>query len=179
LELPWKELAFVSGFPLNRVANSKMPHMAIDLGQWRYDQFSYLEKQRLWHPSEMSTERDQICAITRVHLPRSRLISLELVGGQIGEKIRKDYPDLKLDAVIDRVVVSRYRTKFGEELLKQERGDLTDLDRQVAQSLASGVLISERGDSISRQWNFGESASDALALLGGSWTFLFVFAGGI
>lgn len=109
-----------------------------------------------------------------MRLPRSRLIPLELIGGQVGDKIRKDHPNLKLDAVIDREVVSHYRTEHVKELLRQERGDLTELDHQVTQSLASGALVSERLDS--RKRSFGESASDALAVFGGSWTFLLVFA---
>ena len=53
-------------------------------------------------------------------------------------------PDLKSDALIDRNIVNRYRRKYVDELLRQERGELTDLDHQVAQSLASDALISEQ-----------------------------------
>jgi hypothetical protein len=72
----------------------------------------------------MSTEKSQICAITRARLPRSRLIPFELISGQVREKIRKGHLNLKLDAEVDRDVVHRYRTKYVEQLLKQERGDL-------------------------------------------------------
>jgi uncharacterized membrane protein len=125
----------------------------------------------------MVVDKGQTCAISGVRLPRSRLVPLELVSGPASDQIRKEHPDLKSDALIDRNVVNRYRRKYVEELLRQERGELTDLDHQVAQSLASGVLISEQLDSRSKPRSFGESASDALALLGGSWTFLLVFAG--
>ena len=125
----------------------------------------------------MVVDKGQTCALSGVRLPRSRLVPLELVSGPASDQIRKEHPDLKSDALIDRNVVNRYRRKYVEELLRQERGELTDLDHQVAQSLASGVLISEQLDSRSKQRSFGESASDALALLGGSWTFLLVFAG--
>jgi uncharacterized membrane protein len=125
----------------------------------------------------MVADKGQTCALSGVRLPRSRLVPLELVSGPASDQIRKEHPDLKSDALIDRNVVNRYRRKYVEELLRQERGELTDLDHQVAQSLASGVLISEQLDSRSKPRSFGESASDALALLGGSWTFLLVFAG--
>jgi uncharacterized membrane protein len=125
----------------------------------------------------MVVDKGQTCALSGVRLPRSRLVPLELVSGPASDQIRKEHPDLKSDALIDRNVVNRYRRKYVEELLRQERGELTDLDHQVAQSLASGVLISEQLDSRSKPRSFGESASDALALLGGSWTFLLVFAG--
>ena len=125
----------------------------------------------------MVVDKGQTCAPSGVRLPRSRLVPLELVSGPASDQIRKEHPDLKSDALIDRNVVNRYRRKYVGELLRQERGESTDLDHQVAQSLASGVLISEQLDSRSKQRSFGESASDALALLGGSWTFLLVFPG--
>ena len=43
-------------------------------------------------------------------------------------------------------------------------------------SLAGGSLISEELDSQGKQRNLGGFASDTLALFGGSWTFLILFA---
>ena len=53
---------------------------------------------------------------------------------------------------------------------------MSALDRQVAQSLAKGELISRNLDigEPSRR-SFGERASDLLAAFGGSWSFLIVF----
>ena len=62
---------------------------------------------------------------------------------RLQRKSGRNIPTLKSDALIDRNIVNRYRRKYVEELLGQERGQLTDLDHQVAQSVASGALISE------------------------------------
>ena len=124
----------------------------------------------------MVVDKGQTCALSGVRLPRSRLVPLELVSGPASDQIRKEHPDLKSDALIDRNVVNRYRRKYVEELLRQERGELTDLDHQVAQSLAGGSLISEELDSQGKQRNLGGFASDTMALFGGSWTFLILFA---
>ena len=108
----------------------------------------------------MVADKGQICALSGVRIPRSRLVPYELVSGPASEHIRKEHPNLKSDALIDRDIVNRYRREYVEELLRQERGELTDLDHQVAQSLASGVLISEQLDSQINKgiWRF---ASDA------------------
>ena len=113
----------------------------------------------------MVADSGQICALSGMRLPRSRLVPYELVSGPASEHIRKEHPDLQSDALIDRDIVNRYRRKYVEELLKQERGELNDLDHQVAQSLAGGSLISEELDSRGKQWNFGESASDGFGTI--------------
>ena len=124
----------------------------------------------------MVADSGQICALSGMRIPRSRLVPYELVSGPASEHIRKEHPNLQSDALIDRDIVNRYRREYVEELLKQERGELNDLDHQVAQSLAGGSLISEELDSQGKQRNLGGFASDTLALFGGSWTFLILFA---
>jgi hypothetical protein len=77
----------------------------------------------------MVADKGQTCALSGVRLPRSRLVPLELVSGPASDQIRKEHPDLKSGALIDRNVVNRYRRKYVEELLRQEGGELTDLDQ--------------------------------------------------
>jgi uncharacterized membrane protein len=63
-----------------------------------------------------------------------------------------------------------------KEVLKAERGELTELDSQVARSLEQNEIVSqnvERGYGEER--SLGERLSDRLASFGGSWTFLIAF----
>jgi len=117
-----------------------------------------------------------ICALTGKRMSRSQLIPLDLVSRQIADRIRADHPELGSDVLVSRAEIDRYRAAYVEELLLTERGELSALDRQVAQSLAKGELISENLDigEPSRR-SFGERASDLLAAFGGSWSFLIVF----
>jgi uncharacterized membrane protein len=121
-------------------------------------------------------EKPLLCALTGKRMSRSQLVPLDLVNRQIADRIRSDHPDLGSDALISRAEIDRYRAAYVEELLLTERGELSELDRQVAQSLAKGELISENletGEPFRR--TFGERASDVLAAFGGSWSFLIVF----
>ncbi|HEX2430785.1 MAG TPA: DUF1003 domain-containing protein [Aestuariivirgaceae bacterium] len=122
------------------------------------------------------TDKGMICALTGKRMSRSQLIPLDLVSRQIGDRIRADHPELGSDVLVSRAEIDRYRAAYVEELLLTERGELSALDRQVAQSLAKGELISENLDigEPSRR-SFGERASDLLAAFGGSWSFLIVF----
>ena len=117
-----------------------------------------------------------ICALTGKRMSRSQLIPLDLVSRQIADRIRADHPELGSDVLVSRAEIDRYRAAYVEELLLTERGELSELDRQVAQSLAKGELISKNLDigEPSRR-SFGERASDLLAAFGGSWSFLIVF----
>jgi uncharacterized membrane protein len=121
-------------------------------------------------------DKGMICALTGKRMSRSQLIPLDLVSRQIADRIRADHPELGSDVLVSRAEIDRYRAAYVEELLLTERGELSALDRQVAQSLAKGELISENLDigEPSRR-SFGERASDLLAAFGGSWSFLIVF----
>jgi uncharacterized membrane protein len=121
-------------------------------------------------------DKSMICALTGKRMSRSQLVPLDLVNRQIADRIRTDHPELAADALVSRAEIDRHRAAYVEELLLTERGELSELDRQVAQSLARGELISEdlETDEPSRR-TFGERASDVLASFGGSWSFLIVF----
>jgi uncharacterized membrane protein len=124
-----------------------------------------------------ATKTDLKCAITGRALPRSQLVPLELLRPSIAERIRKDHPGLAHDALISRLEADRYRILYVEELLREERGELSDLDQQVARSLAEGELISENIErDFETRRSLGERTSDALATFGGSWAFLTAFA---
>jgi uncharacterized membrane protein len=120
------------------------------------------------------------CAISGVAHPASDLIPIELLRRPLAERIRKDHPALPADALISRREANRYRTAYVEELLIAERGELSNLEEQVARSLVEGELISANieKDYAARR-SFPERASDNLANFGGSWLFLIFFALGL
>jgi uncharacterized membrane protein len=117
------------------------------------------------------------CAISGLAHPASNLIPIELLRRSLAERIRKDHPELPADALISRQEANRYRTAYVEELLVAERGELSNLEQQVARSLVEGELLSQNieKDYATRR-SFSERASDNLASFGGSWLFLICFA---
>lgn len=117
------------------------------------------------------------CAITGEELPENKLVALDHLRPSLVERIRQDYPDLADDAAISRREADRYRVLYVEELLRQERGELTKLDAEVARSLAQGEFVSQNVEAgYAEARTFGERLSDALAAFGGSWSFLIGFA---
>jgi hypothetical protein len=94
----------------------------------------------------------------------------------IADRIRQDHPLLESEALISRAEADRYRSLYVEEVLKTERGELTELDRQVARSLEQNEILSQNVEQdYGEERTLGERLSDRLASFGGSWTFLITF----
>ena len=118
-----------------------------------------------------------ICALTGKEFSRGNVVSLAAVMPSLVERIRKDHPDLKEDAYVSRKELDHYRALYVTELLRAESGDVSEIEAQVAQSLATHETLAENvEEEFSAQRTIGEILSDGLAQFGGSWTFLIVFA---
>jgi uncharacterized membrane protein len=117
-----------------------------------------------------------VCAISGKERPRRDVVSLDAVRPSLAERIRRDCPDLAPDAFISLAELAKFRTLYVEELLLAENGELTELDRQVAESIATHETLAENTDEeIEEQWTLAERLSDHLASFGGSWTFISLF----
>jgi hypothetical protein len=122
-------------------------------------------------------ERTARCEITGALLPVHDLVPLEHLRPAVAQRVRAAFPKLAPSASISRAEADRFRVLYVEELLRDERGELTKLDRDVARSLAEGELLSQNVEEGYRETRtIGEQLSDALANFGGSWTFLIAFA---
>ena len=127
-------------------------------------------------PATVSSKR-ALCAISGKRRPKRDLVSLDDLRPALSERIRQDYPDLPPDALISRAEVARYRATYVAELLQAEHGELTELDRRVAESMATHETLAENVDEeYEDHRTLGERLSDHLASFGGSWAFLTSFA---
>jgi uncharacterized membrane protein len=71
----------------------------------------------------------------------------------------------------------RYRSRYVQFLLEEERGELNRLDRAVVSSFASGSLLAEDVSARATQaLSFGDRAADRVAAFGGSWGFILSFS---
>jgi uncharacterized membrane protein len=130
-------------------------------------------------PDKQKTKK-QPCAITGKDFSRRDLVALDALRPSLADRIRQDHPELGYDSLISKGELARYRTKYVEELLKAEHGDLTELDRQVAESLATHETLAENIEAeFDVERTFGERLSDHLASFGGSWTFIIIFGVGL
>jgi uncharacterized membrane protein len=116
------------------------------------------------------------CAITGRQLPKKDLIRLDELRPTLADRIRADHAGLTDEALIARSEVNRYRNLYVEEILRQEHGEFTELDRQVVESIANQDTIAENvEDDFLEHRTLGQRLSDGLATFGGSWIFLSSF----
>ena len=117
-----------------------------------------------------------ICALSGRELSRRRAVVVDSLRPTLLDRMREDYPNLADDSYVDMAEVERYRTLYVEEMLKLERGELSHLDQQVADSMAHHETVVENiEDEFEEHRSFGERVSDHLASFGGSWAFLISF----
>jgi uncharacterized membrane protein len=116
------------------------------------------------------------CAITGRQIAKKDLIRFDELRPALTERIRADHPGLADDALIDRNEVNRYRSLYVEQMLREEHGEFSELDRQVAESIANQDTIAENvEEDFLEKRTLGQRLSDHLASFGGSWTFLMAF----
>lgn len=121
-----------------------------------------------------------ICALTGMPRRRDELMSLDAIHHGVEELIRSDHPTIAPDALVSRSEIAKYRARYVENLLRLEKGELSDLERQVAGSIARHETLSENiAAGFQEHRTFGEKLSDGFADFGGSWTFIALFMGAL
>ncbi|MGX5732854.1 DUF1003 domain-containing protein [Bosea thiooxidans] len=128
-------------------------------------------------PAGSGGKKRGVCAISGQETARKNLIEIGALRPALADHIRNDFPELPDHALISLKELARYRTRYVEEILREEHGEYSDLDREVAESIARQETIAENvEDDFEEHRTLGERLSDNLARFGGSWAFLISFA---
>jgi uncharacterized membrane protein len=91
--------------------------------------------------------------------------------------IKHEYPGWSDGCYICKRDITLYRTKEVQMIIKEEVGELSDLEKEVLESLQRHeVLASNTEQEFEQDRSFGEKLSDKIAAFGGSWKFLILFS---
>ena len=100
-----------------------------------------------------------------------------LIRPAVAQAMMLDHPGLHADSLICGKHVAPYRSSYVTDLLERERGELSELEKQVLESLAREETVSENvEEQYDDKRSFGERAADVVAEFGGSWHFIGSFA---
>jgi uncharacterized membrane protein len=103
-------------------------------------------------------------------------VAFNAIRPAVAHALAADHPNLAPDARICRRHLVDYRTRYVEEMLARERGELSDLERQVVESVAREEIVSR---NLEQAWSdrrtMGERVADLVADFGGSWKFIISF----
>lgn len=117
-----------------------------------------------------------ICQLCQHSFPKSQVVPWIAVRPGVSALIKAELPDWQEGSSICRPDLARFRRRYVETLLSDERGELSALDRDVVDSLANGQIISRSPSDVqTTPATFGERTADYVAEFGGSWTFILSF----
>ena len=120
--------------------------------------------------------RKYVCAVTGAPVRRKDAMRLADVRPELAERLRLDYPGLLPDALVSREALAKARGSMVEDILREEHGEITEIERQVIESLARQETVSENvEDEFEEHRSFADRMSDGLASFGGSWRFIIAF----
>ncbi|WP_018477853.1 DUF1003 domain-containing protein [Pontibacter roseus] len=117
-----------------------------------------------------------ICHLTKRHLPLSQLVQGAAIRRPIFQLIQSDFPDFKDESYIAVGNLNGYRKRYLEVMLEKEIGELTELEKEVLESIHENELLSSNVEAeLGENLRLGERMADNIATFGGSWTFIIFF----
>lgn len=118
------------------------------------------------------------CEITGKQMPDSKLIPINTLREPVTALLLKDHPSINLDSYVSKELVNQYRYKHVEQLLQDENGELSTLDKEVLDKINASELLSHNIEpELEEELTFGQKIADHIAEFGGSWTFILSFLG--
>lgn len=119
-----------------------------------------------------------VCAITKRECAPGDAVSYHTVRPSLARFIQKEHPEFTPDSWISREALNGFRAEYVEDALEEELGEITDMEREVIDSLKENEIISEAPDKDEEDANrtLGERISDGVADFGGSWKFIISFS---
>ncbi len=107
---------------------------------------------------------------------RADLIPASVVRAAIADLIRESTGKWDPGGFVCMEDYNNFRYLYVQRLLERERGDLSELDREVLDSLSHYELLSSsENEEFESDLTFGQRLSDRMAAFGGSWTFIISF----
>jgi uncharacterized membrane protein len=116
------------------------------------------------------------CEATGKVLPDIDLVPLSTLRETVLQLVLHDHPNININGYISKDTVNQYRYKHVEQMLKDENGELSALDKEVLKKLRNSKLFSRNIETeLEVELTFGQKIADHIAEFGGSWTFILSF----
>ncbi|MDF2853868.1 MAG: hypothetical protein K0S31_4553 [Sphingobacterium multivorum] len=117
-----------------------------------------------------------ISDISGQQFPSEQRILGASIRQPIFKLIKKEYPGFSKDKYIAASELTRFKETYIAEFLKDESGQLSQLDQQVINSFKENKVISASLDGDNMEpVSVGDRVADKVAEFGGSWTFIISF----
>jgi uncharacterized membrane protein len=126
--------------------------------------------------TNMTQSEDRFCQICGNKAPAADLAMAQLVRPVVVDVIKRSFPEWSADGFICADDLNRFRNRYVRSLIEAEKGELSDLEKEVLESISRHEILSTQIDQeYESQLTFGQRLSDRFALFGGSWRFIIFF----
>ncbi len=116
------------------------------------------------------------CCLCGRHADAVQLVPADIIRPAVAETIKKSCPDWSTDGFICVDDLNRFRYEYVSSLVEDEKGELTDLEKEVLESMNKHEILSVQTDhEFESHISFGQRLSDQIARFGGSWKFIILF----
>jgi len=116
------------------------------------------------------------CYVSKKKLPLTELYRGRFLKKEILDLLKKDFPDFSENDYISIGSLNEYRKRYMATLLKQENVEISEMEKQVIESIAKNELLSkDLEEELSKDLTHGQRVADQIASFGGSWTFIGFF----
>lgn len=119
---------------------------------------------------------DLQCSVCSKFVSKHKITGVEVLREPIQILVAKDVPTWNHESRICDRCLNKYRVQYVEQLMHTEKGDLTNLEKEVLQSIVEHEMLSENLNRVlTAESHFAHRLSDKIAKFGGSWSFIIVF----
>ena len=117
------------------------------------------------------------CVLCGQTFSPDELVPAETIRPRLARLIRHEHPNWQDTDCICLADLNRFRAEYVRQVLEAEVGDLSVLEEDVVRSLKEHELVASNIEKeFETRRTLGERLSDLLAVFGGSWMFIGVFA---
>lgn len=120
----------------------------------------------------MSTFRSDLSG---KEFPENERVSAKNLRQSLLHFINKTHPNFSKSCFLSIEEINEYREKYISEFLNKKLGNLTEVERQVIQSVSKNTMISTEMEEDEQEITFGQKLADKVAEFGGSWGFIIFF----
>ncbi len=119
-----------------------------------------------------------ICQICKEQKKLSEVLPGGVVREPLAQKIKIKYPEWSNSDFICISDLNRFRAEYVQQVIEADKGELSELEKQVVASLKEQELLTTNINvAYDQQLTVGERMADKLADFGGSWRFMSIFTG--
>jgi len=116
------------------------------------------------------------CQVSNKTLPPHEVVKATTIREPIVNLIKQQVPDFKSEGYISTSELNKFRIQHVQQMMESEKGELSDLERKVLDSIGNKETLSENiHKTFTGKLTLGQKLADKIAAFGGSWTFIISF----